>query len=451
MRFLWTLLCIFLFCPILDAQSTFKYVPAPPDNPLKGLVPYAQPAPNRFPHSMEFFYLPLSSLMSGQEKFNWQPLEKSLDAISERGHQAVFRIWMEYPGHEDGIPEFLEEQGLKVIRWQNTNTQPFPEKPVRTPDYEDPKLRAALTSFISELGRRYDGDPRIGYITAGLLGTWGEWHTYPRTELMASKQVQNEVMEAYQQAFQKTPVLLRYPAGENDWAHAPNADRRFGYHDDSFAWATLDTGRPQDNWFFVPALKSAGPAAIEKWKSFPIGGEIRPEVWGTIFDDTPSHANAQDFSDCVHQTHVTWLMDTGMFREKASPERMRNAIRQVQKMGYEFHIQSVEYEPLESDQVRLKIRIKNTGIAPFYHQWQVQLAPVRAGEVLNPLPNDWTVKDLLPGQDAREWQIVLEPREQHLAEGGFALRIANPLPNGRPLRFANEYPANSPQGWWLLP
>ena len=62
-----------------------------------------------------------------------------------------------------------------------------------------------LTRFIAELGKRYDGDARIGFITAGLLGTWGEWHTYPRTELMADKSVQNEVLQAYSSAFKKTP------------------------------------------------------------------------------------------------------------------------------------------------------------------------------------------------------------------------------------------------------
>ncbi len=58
----------------------------------------------------------------------------------------------------------------------------------------------------------------------------------------------------------------------------------FGYHDDSFAWATLETGRKEDDWFFQPALRQAGPEALTKWKSQPIGGEIRPEVWGCVFD-----------------------------------------------------------------------------------------------------------------------------------------------------------------------
>lgn len=198
---------------IVHGQESLPYAPAPVDNPLKGLVPYAGDKRHLFPHSMEFGYLPLSDLMVGPNEFRWQKLDSLLDDIAGRGHQAVFRIWMEYPGHEDGIPQFLEQQGVKVTQWLNTNTEPFPAQQVRTPDYEAPRLRKALQNFIAAMGRRYDGDPRIGYITAGLLGTWGEWHTYPKSELMASKQVQTEIMDGYEQHFRRTPVLLRYPAG----------------------------------------------------------------------------------------------------------------------------------------------------------------------------------------------------------------------------------------------
>jgi hypothetical protein len=155
-------------------------------------------------------------------------------------------------------------------------------------------------------GKKYDGDPRVGFLTAGLLGTWGEWHTYPKSELFASKAVQREVMDAYEAAFKITPVLLRYPAGEKDYQKAKNGDRKFGYHDDSFAWATLHTGKKGDEWFYMTALKAAGPGAEAKWKTHPIGGEIRPEAWGKVFDTEPGVKEIQNFRKCVEETHATW-------------------------------------------------------------------------------------------------------------------------------------------------
>jgi hypothetical protein len=169
---------------------------------------------------MEFNYLALSDLVVGENSYNWEPLEYLLDDIASRHKQAIFRAWMEYPGKEKGIPEYLIKKGLRVTEWNNTNTAPFPPKKVRTPDYSNRSLRTMLTRFIAELGKRYDGDARIGFITAGLLGTWGEWHTYPRTELMADKNVQEEVLQAYLSAFKKTPVLVRYPAGRGDPTYA---------------------------------------------------------------------------------------------------------------------------------------------------------------------------------------------------------------------------------------
>ena len=117
------------FSSMAPAQWTFKYKPAPVDNPLKGLVPYASPGDDKrklFPHSMEFNYLPLSDLMLGMNQFDWEPLERLLDDVASRGHQTVFRVWMVYPGHDDGIPAFLVRDGVKVTKWLNTNTQPFP-------------------------------------------------------------------------------------------------------------------------------------------------------------------------------------------------------------------------------------------------------------------------------------------------------------------------------------
>ena len=39
-----------------------------------------------------------------------------------------------------------------------------------------------------------------------------------------------------------------------------------------------------------------------------IGGEIRPEAGGKVFDAQTGNSNIQDFRKCVDQTHVSWLM-----------------------------------------------------------------------------------------------------------------------------------------------
>jgi Domain of unknown function (DUF4832) len=429
-------------CPAKAQVYELAPAPSPVDNPLKGLVPYARPAANRFPHSMEFSYLGLSQLMTGEDEFDWSPLEKLLDDIASRGNQAIIRIFLEYPGKKEGIPQFLIDGGLTVHRYKNTNTAPFPPTDVITPDYDNPALRAVLKSFIAEFGKRYDGDARLAYITAGLLGTWGEWHTYPRDDLWASKKAQAEVLDAYERAFHKTPVLLRYPAGPKHYNQTENAKRPFGHHDDSFAWATIDTGRKEDDWFYMPALKAAGKVAVDKWKKHPIGGEIRPEAWGKIFDDRSQWPEqAQDFHECVTQTHVSWLMDTGMFREQASGDRLARAEQEVRRMGYDLTISRVRFAvDAKSNKMAIALEIKNQGVAPFYADWPTEVVwldsdnKIQLAQVAPKL----SIQNILPEEKATILQDSVSLGELPAGEYQVLLRIVHPLPNGRPLRFANQ-------------
>ena len=421
----------------------------PADNPLKGLVPYADADVERFPHSLEFDYVKLSDLVTGRDTFDWQPLETRLDKISSRGCQAVLRIWIEYPGQKSGLPQFLREEGVKITEWTNSKEKP-PQKNF-TPDYEDQRLVAVLEIFLAEFGRRYDGDPRLGYLTAGLLGEWGEWHDWPRDELFASKATQKRVLDAYTKAFTKTPVLLRYPAGADHDAYVSNRDRPFGYHDDSFAWGTLDTGKSDDSWFYMPLLTAAGEGAVNKWKTQPIGGEIRPEVWGQIFDAKPQHKQAQDFAECVQQTHATWLMDSGLFDKKPNADRIQRATSQVQRMGYDFYVQSAQLERPQPDQIEVTLAVVNNGVAPFYHDWALELAALsETGEVLKTYPVDWKLTGILPSDKPHAWVATLSAKAIPAKAAKLALRAINPLPQGKPLKFANADQNADAPGWLTL-
>lgn len=431
-------------------RTPLEYAPPPVANPLKGLVPYAGEWPDRFPHTLEFDYLALADLQKNYDEFDWAKLEELLDAVAGRGHQAVFRVYLEYPAKTGVIPKFLVADGLKVHKYLNTNTAPLPPAEVETPDYESPKLRRALKNFIAALGKKYDGDPRIGFITAGLLGTWGEWHTYPKDELFASPTVQAEVMDAYEAAFKVTPVLLRYPAGPKSDGKAPNADRPFGYHDDSFAWGTLATGKKDEEWHFLNLLAEAGPGAVEKWKTRPIGGEIRPEAWGKVFDPKPGDPNVQDFRTCVDRTHVTWLMDSGLFEEKPSAARRKRAEAEVRRMGYVFHAPGVTVWPVSDDNISVRLDLENRGVAPFYYPWKAEYGLLAGGKVVKTFPASGKLVGLLPGDKARVWDDALDVSGVPAGRYTLAVRVPNPLPKGPPVRFANAAQDRDVPGWLSL-
>ncbi len=427
-----TRFAIFLFALLLspaagNSQTSLEYAPAPADNPLKGFVPYVEADSwERFPHSMEFTYFAINDLMTGYDSFDWSPIEKVLKVTQERGCQLTFRVMMEYPNRGVLVPPFLIEEGVRMMKWESKESD---SGICHTPDYEDPRLRRALQNFIAALGEKYDGDPRVGYLTAGLLGLWGEWHNYPREELGASKETERLVLEAYEKAFSKTPVLLRYPAGGDHCAHAANHLRPFGYHDDSFNWATLDTGRKQDDWFFMPLVKEAG--AAEKWKTQPIGGELRPELWKKSFTSNP-HPKEQGFEACVRASHATWLMDSGLF-EKRFPlpdERKQKAIEAAQLLGYEFHVSA--WQVVDGE---IQITVENRGVAPFYHDWPVEL------EAGGKRIATFDLRGILPGQ-SKAWTAKVSSDDAH-----YRLRVPNPMTGGKPLRFAN---AGQGDEWLVL-
>ena len=67
-------------------------------------------------------------------------------------------------------------------------------------------------------------------------------------------------MSAYEAAFKQTRLVARYPAGPDHPRYADNSRRAFGYHDDSFAWATAHTGKESESWFFESLMRAGGRA-----------------------------------------------------------------------------------------------------------------------------------------------------------------------------------------------
>ena len=410
---------------------------SPTNNPLKGFMPYSG-SYTTFPYSMEWNYLSLRALMSGPTNFDWSSLETLLNTVAGRGHQTVFRVYLDYPGKSTGLPQYLLDAGLATHSYTDYGNN---GRSV-SPDYENPLLRQALTNFIAALGARYDGDPRIGFITAGLLGFWGEWHTYPHTDWFASTVAQNEVLTAFELAFTKTRLLVRRPAGTNP------AARQLGYHDDSFAYETLD---PPD-WMFLGLLKAAGET--NKWLAQPIGGEVRPEVQLCMWDTTQTNCvpPGQDFARCVDLTHASWMLNHGAFSPGFTGDQKTLALAGSARLGYELYVaNAVLMDASVSGSLRVDLQVRNTGVAPFYYDWPVQLGALNSSNTLiKTWSTTWKLSSLLPAATNILWTWS---EVGHGLEAGpykLLLRVQNPLTNGVPFRFANDTQDADVPGWLTL-
>ncbi len=430
-----------------SVAAALAYAPSPPDNPLKGFVTYLRADPT-FPHSLEWDYTKLSEVMTGPTEFSWAPFDAKLNAAASRGHQFFARFYLEWPGRKTGVPQYLIDAGLTMRRWTNTNTQPLPPAVDHTPDYEDPRLRAALTNFIHALGRRYDGDPRLGFVGLGLLGTWGEWHNHPNQHWFASKTVQREVMDAFEARSRRRSSSPAIPPGRMT-THTPTTD--------SGPSATMMIRSPGPR--FTPGRNSttgfsrracAPPTRSSKWRTQPIGGEVRPEVWKCLFDEPSCAPKGQEFDRCVAVTHASWLCNEGVFRGQIQGAARARAIQRVQRMGYELHIAQADVRT-SSGKIDVALTVTNTGVAPFYYDWPVELGVFTgANERTITWKTDWQLSAIVPGDAAAPWRFqatvpALAPGAYHLL-----LRVANPLTNGLPLRFANQSQDQHLPGWLTL-
>ncbi len=57
---------------------------------------------------------------------------------------------------------------------------------------------------------------------------------------------------------------------------------------------------------------------------------------------------------------------------------------------------------------------------------------------------------LLPGDPPRSWNEKLDLSDVPAGRYKLALRVPNPLPNGRPVRFANRTQDADAEGWLTL-
>jgi hypothetical protein len=407
-------------------------------NPLKGFIPNIMNT-SAFPYSMERFYIPLSDIMTADNTFNWTKLETQIAQIAARGHQATFRIYVDYPNRVSGIPPYLISAGLATYSYTDSgNTTSV------SPDYGDARLIKAFTDCIKALGAKYDNDPRIGFITAGFYGFWGEWHVHSHPTAgepagwVMSQANKELLLSTYLSSFKNTIILIRYPNITSDTV----LKKSFGYHDDSFAYSTIGTA----SYYFWVLMTVAGITDI--WKTYPIGGEVRPEIQSTVWDNWPN-TTGQDVSTCITTTHATWMIDSANFSSSPllTAAQYANALRAHRMLGYELYVSSVSADP-QNGCMNISVTMENRGVAPFYYSWPMELALTDSdGNIISRTTTGWQLKSVLPGTPVTFTSIMNIPS---VSGNKLLMRVINPLTNGNPLRFANETQDTVLSGWLTL-
>lgn len=397
----------------------------PLDNPLKGWCPYTNAGKIHQPYSMVFQYISWRELEPFENDYRFDAWEKSWDDQAGAGKHVIFRVFVDYPTKPSGLPDWLRKAGVKETPYQEHGGG-------LSPDYNDPKMIAGLERLIAALGKHFNNHPRIAFIQIGLLGFWGEWHTYPQDKLYASPDTERRIVEAYRKAFPDKCLMVRYArdfAGKQDW---------IGFHDDMFPQDT-DNGK---DWSFLAGLRRE--KRMENWKVAVVGGEMVPgeaERWlGADYETTQT---------MLERSHFSWVGPYCPALKKGQDEKYRERSEAlIRQMGYEFQITEVAHpkQIKAGDSAPIALKGKNIGVAPFYYPWLVEWALLdEAGKPIKTFPTKWDVRKWQPGEFAEQTTISpdLPPGNYRLAMG-----IRDPWTNRPAIGFASDLPVVS--GWTIV-
>jgi hypothetical protein len=168
----------------------------------------------------------------------------------------------------------------------------------------------------------------------------------------------------------------------------------------------------------------------------------------------------EDFSATVDGTHASWLIAHSIFTSgtmKPGSAVYERALAGARRLGYEFYISAVWLPDLSvSDPFQVDLYVQNTGVAPFYYNWPVQLGVLnKSKELVASWETPWRLDQVFPSTVDRSkpyvaWNYV-NP-EHGLQPGTYTLvmRVVNPLVNGKSLKFANTAQDQDLSGWITL-
>ncbi|MFC2076640.1 DUF4832 domain-containing protein [candidate division KSB1 bacterium] len=388
-------------CGLFGLEDDDEESIGPLNNPLKGWAPYWDHTTQQ-PHSMVFTYISWRELEPEKGDFRFEAWEnRTWSKAVNAGKRIIFRVYCDYPTLPIGVPQWLLDEGVSLSDYSDHGGG-------KSPDYEHTAFKDNIVRLIETMGQRYNSDERVAFIQVGILGHWGEWHTYPRNELFASAEVQTLVIDALHTAFPDKHLQARYPGGvtgTQDW---------LGYHDDMFPEDT-DSG---PDWHFMPVMRTAGQD--QNWKVAPIGGEMVPNAASKWMLD--------EFNvtwQAAETAHFTWVGPyCPAMATSGNDNFLKNSRKLVRRMGYQFEIDLVEHVFTfhSGSSQNLGIFGSNTGLAPFYYPWVLEASLTdKNGNVTFKQATSVDIRTWLPGDFESTFSLNL-PTD--LAAGTYKLGIA---------------------------
>jgi hypothetical protein len=357
--------------------------------PMTGIVLWATSEHNKTNAiQLEFSYMKYGDIVKERGRYDWRAMDRLLDRVAARRHQAIVRFYYVYPGNPTTVPGYIRAMpDYHETRGESEG------KPTGFSDWSHPALREFTLEFYEKMAERYDNDPRLAFVETGF-GLWAEYHIYSGPRVIGKTFPDKEFQAAFAlqlgRVFRKTPWMISIDAIDD--LYSPFAARKdllalpFGVFDDSFL--CQQHARVNElNW---------NGMGRDRWKRAPAGGEIS---YYTTRDQKEALAvggpHRIPFENAAADFHITFMIANDQPKYRPM-DRIRSA---GLACGYRFHITG-----FEAGAKRSRVTVANRGVAPIYHD---------AFLAINGVRSERSLKGLLPG----------ESRTDEIASGGASPKL----------------------------
>ena len=307
--------------------------------------------------------------------------------VSERNQKVIPRVYLHWSGDRKYWPVDM------------------------TPDdYTSRQFVQRVTRLVERLGICWDTDARVAHIEMGIIGKWGEHHSPAPTP-----EIETLLGNLFEKAFPNKQVLVRHP-----W-------REFLGHGFGAYW---------DSWAHASQMDSHGQGMADLgdlWRTCLIGGETAYD-WGR-YQEQPGDTPTDTVSDPVHRdflidtirslhcTQLRWVADY----DQTDPVARAGAEAVQKAFGYRYVLEEMRYpRRVEPGQIlEVGFDVVNTGSAPFYHAWPVELSlldPDTGRAVWQAQFENVDIRQWMPGdQWDREQRAYAQPARSNTVSDSFTL------------------------------
>ncbi len=386
-------------------------------------------------------------------RYNWQPVDEYLESWAKRGKQAAFGVMCcnshtRRPGGYS-TPKWVFDAGAAYRRIDLTKidrpTTGTPGVKI-VPDFDDPIFLEKLKHFLSAMGKRYDGDPRIAFYDVRSYGNWGEGHLWPFGGEPISGDMFRYHIQLHLDAFPHTRLCI-------------SCENKSGPHVAVYDWAVkeMHCAARRDgicgNSDGSETLRAFGvaPAVFELFAAYPYLKEVG---WWYGRDNSGNKNMGYKLEDCVERGKPSYidLSRGGKTGEQLLDEEPELVRRLANRMGYHFVLETARFMPdlRIGTPIEVRITVANRGVAPIYIPCVPALAlldadgrPVAVHPVPEVDPHRW-----MPDETT---EAVLQGRFDDVPPGRYRLAVgllADVEAEKPAVRFAVE--ETTDEGWCLL-